>query len=56
MATIRIVCPNCQRTGKVPQQALGRNVKCPACGMRYTLAAASRAPILAAADDAAASV
>ena len=33
--TIRIMCVKCQRKLKVPDEALGKKVQCPACGARF---------------------
>ena len=30
--SIAVTCPHCQTTLKAPDQAAGRNVKCPKCG------------------------
>lgn len=34
--TIRLRCAECQRKLKVPDEALGKKVQCPACGARFT--------------------
>jgi predicted Zn finger-like uncharacterized protein len=48
-----IHCPECQRQLKVPEEMLGRLVKCPTCGAMFTVAAASATgdapPVVAAA-------
>src|SRR5262249_43725640 len=41
---IRVNCPSCGRSGRVPDHAAGRVVACPACGFRYQLAAGPREP------------
>lgn len=44
---IRVTCPSCGRSGRVPDHAAGRRIQCPACSYRYELAppaAASPAP------------
>lgn len=41
---LRISCPSCGRSGRVPEQAIGRNVQCPACGHRYQLTAETTIP------------
>ncbi len=41
---IRISCPSCGRTGRVPEHAIGRSVQCPACKHRYLLTTASAIP------------
>lgn len=33
-----ISCPSCQRTLRVPESLLGKNVKCPGCSHRFTAA------------------
>jgi DNA-directed RNA polymerase subunit RPC12/RpoP len=33
--TIRLKCAECQRNLKVPDEALGKKVQCPACGARF---------------------
>lgn len=33
--TIRLRCAECQRKLKVPDEALGKKVQCPACGARF---------------------
>lgn len=33
--TIRLKCAECQRKLKVPDEALGKKVECPACGARF---------------------
>lgn len=33
--TIRLKCAECQRSLKVPDEALGKKVQCPACGARF---------------------
>jgi hypothetical protein len=35
--SIRVICPSCGRGGRVPDEALGKPVKCPGCGLVYTL-------------------
>ena len=32
---INVTCPSCGRTGRGPEQAIGRMVRCPACEHRY---------------------
>src|ERR1700674_5512656 len=39
-----IQCPQCDRKLKVPEDLLGKNVKCPTCGATFTAAAAGGAP------------
>lgn len=36
---IRVTCPSCQRSGRVPDSAIGKNIQCPACGNRRRLSA-----------------
>lgn len=36
---IRVDCPSCGRTGRVPENAIGSTIKCPACSHRYVLTA-----------------
>jgi HEAT repeats len=43
MSTIAAQCPNCGRKGNVPEQALGRQVKCPGCAGTFTVTAANGA-------------
>ena len=33
--TIRLKCAECRRSLKVPDEALGKKVQCPACGARF---------------------
>jgi hypothetical protein len=39
MSTIAAQCTNCGRKGNVPEQVLGRQVKCPGCGATFTVTA-----------------
>lgn len=41
---IRVTCPSCGRSGRVPDHALGKNISCPACRHRYPLTAAPSVP------------
>ena len=41
---IRVTCPSCGRAGRVPDNAVGRNVACPACQHRYVLKAEGAVP------------
>src|SRR4051812_7208418 len=36
--SIKVRCPNpeCGRVGNVPQESMGRVVRCPSCGIRFT--------------------
>lgn len=34
---IRVNCPSCGRSGRLPDHAVGRTVQCPACSHRYRL-------------------
>jgi hypothetical protein len=43
MATI-INCPDCDRSLKVPDELLGKKVKCPGCGVTFTAAGKRAAP------------
>jgi S1-C subfamily serine protease/DNA-directed RNA polymerase subunit RPC12/RpoP len=36
---IRVSCPSCGRFGRVPEQAVGRTIQCPACSHRRVLTA-----------------
>jgi predicted Zn finger-like uncharacterized protein len=44
MADHIIQCPQCQRQVRVPDTMFGRLVKCPLCGMTFTVAAANAPP------------
>lgn len=41
---LRIICPSCGRSGRAPENALGRNAVCPACGTRYKITSSVLAP------------
>jgi ribosomal protein L37AE/L43A len=41
MSTIAAQCPSCGRKGNVPNQALGRQVKCPGCAATFTVTASN---------------
>jgi len=43
MPDVVINCPQCQRQLRVPEEMLGRLVRCPSCSMTFTLAAGDRA-------------
>jgi predicted Zn finger-like uncharacterized protein len=40
-------CPSCSKQLKVPDELIGRQVKCPACGTTFTAGVAAPAPIVA---------
>ncbi len=44
MPEVILTCPQCQRQLRVPENLLGRPVKCPACGMTFTVPAAGAEP------------
>jgi S1-C subfamily serine protease len=48
---IRVICPFCGRSGRAPDEAIGRNVKCPACSRRYVVTADVLLPDDATAND-----
>jgi predicted Zn finger-like uncharacterized protein len=41
---ITINCPSCSRTLRVPDDLLGKNVKCPTCGTTFTASAEGSPP------------
>ncbi|WP_254053410.1 zinc-ribbon domain-containing protein [Singulisphaera sp. GP187] len=41
---IKVSCSSCGRTGRVPDHAIGENVRCPGCGFRRRLSAADVVP------------
>jgi predicted Zn finger-like uncharacterized protein len=41
---IQINCPSCNRALRVPDELLGKNVKCPTCGTTFTASAEGPAP------------
>gem|GEM_PF-1455026 len=41
---IRVICPSCGRSGRVPDHAIGRTVQCPACAFRYQLSPGPSTP------------
>lgn len=41
---IKVLCPSCGRSGRVPDEAIGRFVQCPACGGRHRLTPADISP------------
>jgi predicted Zn finger-like uncharacterized protein len=41
---ITINCPSCSRTLRVPDDLLGKNVKCPTCGTTFTASAEAPPP------------
>ena len=36
--TISLTCPNCGKSGKIPDEFVGRNVKCPRCKQDFSIA------------------
>ncbi len=42
--TIEVICPSCGRTGRAPEAAIGRTVRCPGCSHQYRLAASDALP------------
>jgi predicted Zn finger-like uncharacterized protein len=42
---IAVTCPACKHSGRVPDQALGRKIKCPKCGKPFMVEADGAAPL-----------
>jgi hypothetical protein len=40
-----VTCPGCQRKARVPDAMLGQSVKCPECGMTFTVPADANLPV-----------
>jgi predicted Zn finger-like uncharacterized protein len=47
MPEVFLNCPKCQRQLRVTDELIGRPVKCPACGLTFTIPAGGTEPLLA---------